>query len=417
MPKPHLNNAKTTKRENEDAKTQVKDENPKTSSVIATSPHFKSRYKGLQAALEHIMPSEVHARLIDNPKLCVASCVTNPNKRCGWGTRRQPTNDHKLSKTVSCCIERDDYATLPEYLEQLVKALLCSTHQNVALYQPKAKSRIDELRDFILNLPQASEEDLSTFREWTMALANCSLPTPVYCSAREKPPTAVAPKTNTTAASCSKITSDLPGFLPYKPTRMNDLAISKALKDMIAKPLSKVDMKDGFIYIFWDQGSFGMVKIGRTNNLERRLKEWNKCKSTHSYHKSSRDGELLKVPHVQRIERLMQIELINTRKTRACDTCAKTKFHKEWFEITEAKAVEVFQKWRNWILQEPYVENDEGKWVIRPEMLETLPENCKLEPEKVQGPRIRPRAIKNRPKRPVLRRLPAMQASGASHST
>ncbi|KAF2629003.1 hypothetical protein BU25DRAFT_324402, partial [Macroventuria anomochaeta] len=399
IPKSHSNSANITKRESEGTEPQVKTETTKTRSVIADTPRPNSRYKGLQAVLEHITPSEIHARLNDDPKLCVASYVRVPNERCICKVQKQLTSDHKILNTVSSCIEKGDYATLPEYLEQLAEVVLCGNHRKVALLQPKAKSRIAKLRDFIFNLPQASKADLSTFRAWTMALANRGLPLPVDCSAREDSPSVVPPKTNTTAAFSGNTTSNLPGFLPYKPTRMSDLAIAKAVKKMIAKPLTATDMKDGFIYIFWDKGTFGMVKIGRTNDLERRLKEWNRCKSTHSYHKSSRDGDLRKVPHVQRIERLMQIELVNNRKTRACDTCVKTKMHKEWFDVSEAKAVEVFQKWRNWILQEPYAEDDKGQWVIRPEMLETIPENCKLEPEEAQSLRIRPRNVKNRLKR------------------
>ncbi|KAF9694884.1 hypothetical protein EKO04_006815 [Ascochyta lentis] len=154
--------------------------------------------------------------------------------------------------------------------------------------------------------------------------------------------------------------------------------LAKALRLKAAKPLSEADKKDGFIYTFWDQQNFGMIKIGRTNNLERRINEWNtQCKVTHHYHQSSHDGQPSKapeIPHVQRIEKLMNIELSNYRKKRVCDGCSKT--HIEWFDIDEAKASKVFQKWRDWICQRPYALDHEGNWTIRPDMLDSFSEVC-----------------------------------------
>lgn len=390
--------------------------NPEIESATASSPNSKSQHKGLNAVLEHIMPSEMHTRFKNDPELCVASWVTKPNVRCTNKIKRQPVGGHTVLDAVSGCIQKGDFATLPEDLEKLAKILLCGRHQKVALKQPKAKARINALRDFILDLPQASEEDTSTFRAWTMALASLSPPSPTRRSARELSPFEIPLEKNITMALNTKTTSHLPGFLPYKSSRVSDVDIVKNLKKLIAKPLTPTDLKSGFIYIFWDQGTFGMVKIGRTSDLKRRLKEWNRCKSTHSYHKASQNRELVTVPHVQRIERLIQTELVNTRKKRPCDSCEKTKVHQEWFEITEAKAVEVFQKWRTWILNTPYIVDDEGKWVIRPEMLETIPGLCKLEPEEVQVAKARTRPGNNRSKRPKPRRSFATQTPDASES-
>lgn len=413
---------KTDRREQEDAKPQSKTESANTSSVIActskTQTQSQEEYKGLKGTLEHIMPSEIHGRLSDGASFCVASCVKAPDRRCSRRVKQQLPISHKILEAISNCIEQHNYAELPDHLKRLSEVAMCSQHKNVALIQPKARSRIDELRAFIARLPQASGEELSTFRTWTEALASRSSTPHIDAKARESSLTSVPSITgSSTTASGHDIKSDLLGFQAYKSTHMDDLAIAKALKKMVARPLSQPDMKEGFIYIFWDEGNFGFIKIGRTNDLERRLKEWNKCKSTHSYHPSSRDGRLLKVPHVQRVERLIHIELTNIRKKRACDTCKNTRTHTEWFALSEAKAVEVFQKWRGWILQEPYEENDEGKWVIRPEMLNTIPEACKLEPEKVQSLQVRSRSSRNGPKRPGLRRRPAMRASDASKRT
>lgn len=129
------------------------------------------------------------------------------------------------------------------------------------------------------------------------------------------------------------------------------------------------------MYMFWDQQHFGITKIGRTIDLEKRLEQWNsQCKIKHHYHQSSRDGKPPRIPHVQRIERLMHIELCNYRKKRGCGGCGKN--HIEWFDIGEVKAREVFQKWRDWINQKPYALDDSGDWAVRPEMLDSLSEVC-----------------------------------------
>lgn len=407
-------NAVLIKEESESANSKVIKRNLENGSVTASNPHSKGRYKGIQAIFEHIMPSDLHNKFRDDPELCVASYVTKPSVRCSDKTQRQSIHEHAVLDTVSRCIRNGHLVALPEELKRLAKFVLCSRHQNVALRQPKSRARIDTLQEFIINLSSASEKDALTFRAWTMALTNLSPPISTHCNAPKLSLTEVPLETNTTIASNSKTSRYLPEFLPYKSSCVSDVDIIRDLKELIAKPLSQADLKSGFIYIFWNQGSFGMVKIGRTNDLERRLKEWKRCKSTHFYHKASQNGELLKVPYVQRIEKLIHAELVNIRKTQACDTCRNTKVHKEWFQISEAKAVEVFQKWRTWILNEPYMKNDESEWVIKPEMLETIPELCTLKPEKILGAKTQSRTAKNRSKRPKTRRSFAMQALHSS---
>ena len=244
--------------------------------VIASDPPPTGPYKGLQATIEHIMPSDLHKKLKDHPKLCIASLVTNPSTRCTNGTRSDSMEKNKALKAVSTCIREDDMATLPERLEKLVNAVCCGRHQNVALKQTKAGARIEKLRVFIINLSFASEKHASTFRAWTMALADLGTPISPLCSVPKPSSTKVSFTTYTAIASVSKdkTPSLLPGFIPYTPTPVSDADIVRDLKELITRPLSSKDLESGFIYIFWDQGSFGMVKIGRTNNLERRLEEW-----------------------------------------------------------------------------------------------------------------------------------------------
>ncbi|MCJ1435816.1 hypothetical protein MMC27_005191 [Xylographa pallens] len=129
-----------------------------------------------------------------------------------------------------------------------------------------------------------------------------------------------------------------------------------------------------------------MLKIGRASNVQRRLNEWTRqCGYNLSliryypYHPSSPTAQPpspmrsprprpssggvadsaadqwpvypRKVPHVARVERLIQLELAEKRVKRVCAGCAKE--HREWFEVEATReglrAVdEVVRRWVGW---------------------------------------------------------------------
>lgn len=150
--------------------------------------------------------------------------------------------------------------------------------------------------------------------------------------------------------------------------------MANTLRSAIKMPLTKQDLEKGFVYMFWDQRNFGMVKIGRTVNLQQRLKQWKRqCKVTHHYH-HAQESSMQMAPHVSHIEKLIHIELYNFRKKRRCDGCGRT--HREWFEVSAVKVQRVFQKWKEWILRSPYSMNDEGEWVVNAELDDTLSRVC-----------------------------------------
>lgn len=93
------------------------------------------------------------------------------------------------------------------------------------------------------------------------------------------------------------------------------------------------------------------LKIGRTNNVHRRINEWTKQCShdltllryypytpgSGSSEPPSKDGTGLKTPYVHRVERLIHVELgdIRIRDMGPCPDCGKE--HKEWFEVPATK--------------------------------------------------------------------------------
>ncbi|XP_014553021.1 hypothetical protein COCVIDRAFT_108809 [Bipolaris victoriae FI3] len=233
--------------------------------------------------------------------------------------------------------------------------------------------------------------------------------------------------------------SETATLLRYIPTSVPPKLASTLLAEL-SKPISPHD-EEGFIYIFWltpeaagpapasaasnllaprgegsrrrtsdvmrqysvkekkgekggDKGEKGgkdtiLLKIGRANNVHRRMNEWTKqCGYSLSLvryypHVSSAtpspagsrqpshqgrgsaggaDGKLQtggegaaagvrKVPHAHRVERMIHLELGEQRVIKQCEACGKS--HKEWFEVEATregikKVDEVVKRWVEW---------------------------------------------------------------------
>jgi hypothetical protein len=192
-------------------------------------------------------------------------------------------------------------------------------------------------------------------------------------------------------------------LLSIIPSSASPLTTALLLAEL-AKPVSEFD-DEGFIYMFWLTpeslpatplseaapsllsppqterrtsdvlNSFAsttsnkktiLLKIGRTQNVQRRLNEWTRqCGYNLSliryypYHPSfSSTGVDVsasprKVPNVHKVERLIHIELSNKRALGSgkCDRCGKE--HREWFEVEARRAGvravdEVVRRWVDW---------------------------------------------------------------------
>ncbi|KEQ84263.1 DUF1766-domain-containing protein [Aureobasidium pullulans EXF-150] len=205
-------------------------------------------------------------------------------------------------------------------------------------------------------------------------------------------------------------------LLPYIPGHLPPQTTSLLLTEL-SKPISPHD-EAGYIYIFWltetsstpsndtaasllapprptsrrpsdvmnaYSGNTGTtktikLKIGRANNVHRRMNEWNRqCGYSLSlvrfypYISSSSspsaspsrptpnsrtpsDNQVHKVPHAHRVERLVHLELGDKRIKRDCKACGRE--HKEWFEIEAtadgvSKVDEVVRRWVRWAEENP----------------------------------------------------------------
>jgi hypothetical protein len=125
------------------------------------------------------------------------------------------------------------------------------------------------------------------------------------------------------------------------------------LREVLTKPLTKREIeKSGMIYIFWYQGNFGHLKIGLTNDLDERLRAWEKCGKPLDVHFPLAEDDKLPVQHIYRVERLIHTELKEHRLKEECLACNKT--HTEWFRVSNEAAVNAVRKWMGWMRKHPY---------------------------------------------------------------
>jgi hypothetical protein len=364
----------------DDSESLLKIREPSTKPNIDVVPRVRTLSKELKV-LEHIVSFSIKDRLRDLPQKCVASLVGNPEKRCTSSGPAQSTDI--IFNEISRCNIDTESTKLLRYIRALVQAVQCGTHCNAALSPLRTK----KLTDIASDLSQLSEKDRSDFKAWVKAISNRNRALDVRDHIKkevlvdEKPARSEVshskPPPSTPRASRARNTpvlSSSPEFSRYQPLWSKRLSEFSALHKVIAEKLKPSHLKSGFIYVFSEKEHPEKVKIGCTNNLKRRLEEWNtKCQRTHIYHPSMR--EFSEIPHMSRIERLMHIELKEFRFKRECKNCMT--IHHEWFEIEGALAVEVFRKWHDWIIQKPYALNPQSQeWEIKPEMKHTLEAVC-----------------------------------------
>ena len=165
-----------------------------------------------------------------------------------------------------------------DLIKELVHASMCGTHQNVALNQ------LHVLCEAVTKTEEVDRPNSATYSVTTI------------------PHTSPQPKPEVANHYIPVQLSSLSHFIHYQPTETQILSVSLALRQKATSPLGpKRDHAEDFIYLFWDKQHFGMVKIGFTKNLSRRLREWdNGCK--HKYLYDPNDGIQVKMKHVYRVE-------------------------------------------------------------------------------------------------------------------
>ncbi|RAR11439.1 DUF1766-domain-containing protein [Stemphylium lycopersici] len=378
---------------------------------------------------------------VEGPLMSVPSDVMAEKKRRERPSKPVPQRRKKQSFWASlCCGAADDEEELTEvvrhkrrtdtgpesYQQQLQEQQQQAAKQETSqppnrVHQPQHSRRSSANTS---SKPAAPPSTFST-RPQTTTTTTTTTSTPTNPPPSRKPlgekPTRPLNKTDTRADSETAI------LLRYIPTTLAPKLASTLLAEL-SKPISPHD-EEGFIYIFWltpeaagpapsaaasgllappatgkrrtsdvmrqysvrggggkqaghDGGeekekSTILLKIGRANNVHRRMNEWTRqcgyslslvryypyvsSSSTpspspspaNSRQPSYRHGAdaVRKVPHAHRVERLIHLELGEQRVIKQCEACGKS--HKEWFEVEATKegvkkVDEVVKRWVEW---------------------------------------------------------------------
>ncbi|KAH7109287.1 meiotically up-regulated gene 113-domain-containing protein [Dendryphion nanum] len=368
-----------------------------TATACPQTPKRRGRvltaYEKQQRKLEEIISHQVYQRLKDDPEKCVASLIRKSTQRCSKPVKRSMIEkdivmlEDKLAivETLSKTCKSSQLEDIIGQLPGVANITMCSSHHNTALDPTRLKALQDCLD--LTQDPLPTDESIQTLRalhDWINAIAQQETgpsevkPEPIESESKAEVFTSSASSNAFVFKAKNLITrpGPLPQFQPYQSNVLVKQSVQEALKSFLTKNPTDTDATAGYIYIYWIPGAFNKIKIGRSNNPQRRIKEWNRsCKVEHELHISSYDGKLAKVPHVKRIERLLHLELKNLRYSMSeCDGCKKN--HNEWFDLSERVAVRVFGKWREWIESKPYEKNANGVWELTEAAREKLDEIC-----------------------------------------
>lgn len=204
-------------------------------------------------------------------------------------------------------------------------------------------------------------------KEWEIILGLCTEPVPAQESVASRP-VKVSQTIPTTKAAIPNIVFDtsrinIRKFVPYDARAQTMKSMESFVEGAVMANLGKQEIeKAGRIYIYWFPGNFGYLKIGVTSRaVEVRLREWeNKCS-----HKTLLDHiTTLPVPHVFRVEKIVQASLRDRRrKEMGCTGCGRC--HDEWFEVFKQEAIAEVEKWSGWMRSNPYEELANGEWRLK----------------------------------------------------
>ncbi|KAJ6035855.1 hypothetical protein N7540_000134 [Penicillium herquei] len=273
-------------------------------------------------------------------------------------------------------------------IKQLVHLSFCHLHRKAA--SKEIKTWENELREFsnmqdlrLVFLPQ--NQRLKTLVLW-ISLLHLSANTERF---QHSVPLSVEP-----TDIPPKFINPIQQLKPYKPGRLTG-SVSEELAKLVIKPLNKTEVqKRGSIYIFWQQPNFRYLKIGRSKDTDKRLKEWGtQCKKDMMVYYPDRSKETSesspdqrKLSHIARVEELIHLELMNYRRFEPrCPGCDKK--HIEWFEVSKEHALRVVRKWSVWMETLPYVKsikNGEEEWILRDQEKARINQLC--EPEQSSHP-------------------------------
>lgn len=269
--------------------------------------------------------------------------VSDPEKdnavRRDSGRLRTKPNPQKSSLALLCCIGEGDYGKAPRPVKPKTHNSASKSRIPDTLQQRPKISRGPSSRELLSLIPKSVSPQ-------TAALLLTELAKPVSEFDEE---------------GYIYMFWLTPDSLPAAPP-------SEAAPSLLSTPQANrrtSDVLNTFASASLDKKTI-LLKIGRTQNVQRRLNQWTRqCSYNLSliryypYHPSllstSVDASTVpkKVSNVHKVERLIHIELAGKRAQGSgrCSTCGKE--HREWFEVEARRASikaldEVIRRWVDW---------------------------------------------------------------------
>jgi T5orf172 domain len=363
-------------------------------------------------------------RFQDKPNWCLAN--KKDGSRCRW---RMPLGtQNKITQLLVEVAEMNIYVNIQECLDKLVALTLiavCDHQQDSVTWKLKSLLRADRLRSsaqaISTNSTSQTEESRTVDRSGSALMKQESGPnlarkergseTPVTTSAikvtywlREPP---------------SQALHYLPEYRPYRPPELCSRSVRKWIVEQAKKPLFIPDpgitgkfqeldeRKDGYLYIYWNRASFGLVKIGcTTTDVDRRLQQWEeKCGHLAEEHYRSP----FRIKHVARVEKLIHTEFGEHRVFEPfCHGCGGK--HIEWFRgLDLGIVINRIKAWTEWIMKEPYEQNL-GHWRLKDSVEIGSPQICPT-PIATNSPKKGKASIAKESPRYRLRRRRAPESS------
>ncbi|KAL3451520.1 meiotically up-regulated gene 113-domain-containing protein [Aspergillus insuetus] len=315
----------------------------------------------LLQSLKKVIPPSLREVLDVGKEKCVAT--TKNNTRC-QNKAQTPNVSSALDALTRPSSLKEE--SLHQTAKTLFSSLLCGSHKNVAArlsvhWQPNSSSTVASGSFLILE-------------EWLKSARGTSTPDAALKPDATPSVEVVIPPLDTRPKTA------LPDFVEYHSPDKPRLSVTEELEKFIVAPISKADADhSGHIYIYQCTGKFGYYKVGSTTDLAPRLQTWEKqCgRELMSYFPRSED-DLLPIPHISRVERLIHAELAQyRRREESCKSTTCGKAHQEWFQVDEQHALRVVRKWIAWMRKEPYVQISGGStWVLDVHRVGSIKEIC-----------------------------------------
>ena len=329
-------------------------------------------------SLLKIIPLEFLQHLGENNRICPA-----------WTTQGRRCKVHRTVRLISAQLQSlvtfKPNVLLP-VIQQLIEALFCASHRKVASRElqgwRKELQELSKISDCGYIFPVENERLCAVFH-WIYLLGRAALS---QSSPSQSSPSSSPKSTGHKIVQVEPpVVNPIQEFTPYVCKDFSG-ATSEELAKLLTKPLQKSDIKyQGSMYIFWQRPNFGHLKIGRSQNVPRRLKQWNKqCKKSMQVFFPEEKGaagmpDLQQIPHISRVEALVHLELMHYRRIeKKCPGCSKS--HVEWFETSKDIAIGVVRKWSDWMATLPYekhMKDGEEQWVLKSEERKNLGDLCR----------------------------------------